>query len=164
MARFVIGKGSPLVDLLAWAEADIYSGTFDEKEMQQWMLVLSGQRRIPWRQVPRFARKAPEVFLLSVFDLARPPAPDVLVLVDEDPARAVARRRSSGEAFDSWSNEAALGALREAYRAVAEVFRRRRVEVLVFDPAAASAAEIAEAAERACRRRAVVEPGIAAQS
>lgn len=164
MARFVIGRGSPLVDLLAWAEADFYSGAFDEKGMQQLMLVLSGRRRISWRQFPRFARKAPEVFLLSVFDLARPPAPDVLVLVDEDPVRAVERRRASGEAFESWSNEAFLGVLRDAYRSVAEVFRRSRVEVLAFDPASASVAEIAEAAERACRRRSAVEPSAAAHS
>jgi hypothetical protein len=164
MARFVASRGSPLVDLLAWAEADFYSGAFDEKGLQKVMLVLSGRRRIPWKLVPRYMRKAPEVFLLSVFDLARPPAPDVLVLLDEDPSRAMARRRASGEEFEPWENEAFLGTLREAYRAVAEVFRRSRVEVLSFDPAVTSIAEVADAAEHACRRRAAPEASAVART
>ena len=164
MARFVAGSGSPLVDLLAWAQADFYKGAFDEKAMQQWMLVLSGKRRIPWRQVPRYIRKAPEVFLLRAFDLARPPVPDVLVLLDEDPGRAMGRRRASGDELGPWENEVFLGALRDGYRSVAELLRRSQVDVLVFDPASDTVEAVADAAERACRRRAFAEAEVAAES
>lgn len=132
--------------------------------MQQWLLVLSGQRRVPWRQALAFIRKSPEVFLLSTFDLARPPVPDVLVLLDEDPARAMERRRASGDRLETWEHEAFLQSLREGYRAVAELLRRRRSEVLTFDPTVVGANEIAQAAEAACRRRAFVDTGVAAES
>jgi hypothetical protein len=42
-ARFVVSDGSPLVDLLAWGEADFYEGSFDEKGLQQLLLYLSGK-------------------------------------------------------------------------------------------------------------------------
>jgi hypothetical protein len=93
-ARFVVSDGSPLVDLLAWGEADFYSGSFDEKGLQQLLLLISGARRIPLRQWASFLKKAPEVWLLNVFDLAHPPSPDVLVLTTVSPALAwTARER-----------------------------------------------------------------------
>jgi thymidylate kinase len=99
-----------------------------------------------------------------VFDLARPPVPDVLILLDEEPARAMERRRASGDELEPWENEAFLGALREGYRAAADLLRKNRADVLVFDPAAEGVEAIAAAAEHACRRRAFVDPGVAAQS
>lgn len=162
MARFVVSRGSPLVDLLAWAEAHFYAGKFDEKGLQQLVLYLSGRRRIPWRQAPGFARKAPEVFLLNVFDLAHPPVPDLVVLLHDDPARAMERRRASGEELEPFETEAHLGSLREAYGVVAEVLRGRRVEVLEFEAGATPAARVAEAVEEACRKRAAAPPDAAA--
>jgi 1-acyl-sn-glycerol-3-phosphate acyltransferase len=113
-ARFIVGDGSPLVDLLAWAEADFYSGAFDEKGLQQLLLYVSGTRRIPLGQWIRFLRKAPEVWLLNVFDLAQPPAPDVLVLTRRDPASSAERE------------------LQEGYERVAAVLRKRRVDVVLL--------------------------------
>jgi hypothetical protein len=107
-----VADGSPLVDLLASAEAGFYSGSFDEKGLQQLFLYVSGARRIPWGQWPKFLRKAPEVWLLNVFDLAQPPAPDVLVLTSRDAAPESERR------------------LQEGYRQVAQVLRKRRIDVV----------------------------------
>jgi 1-acyl-sn-glycerol-3-phosphate acyltransferase len=129
-ARFVVGDGSPLVDLLAWGEADFYSGAFDEKGLQQLLLYVSGQRHIPLRQWTRFIRKAPEVWLLNVFDLAHPPAPDVLVLTTRDPASAMDRIQSQRPGLEPWENEAFLHRLQEGYRQVASVLRKRRIEVV----------------------------------
>jgi hypothetical protein len=97
-ARFVVGDGCPLVDLLAWGEADFYSGAFDEKGLQQLLLYVSGQRRIPLGTWARFVRKAPEVWLLNVFDLAHPGTD---VGNTRDPASAMGRVRSQGRA-ESW--------------------------------------------------------------
>ncbi len=132
-ARFVVGDGSPLVDLLAWGEADFYSGSFDEKGLQRLLLYVSGQRKIPLGQWARFIRKAPEVWLVNVLDLAQPPAPDVLVLTTRDAGSAMERIRSQGRALESWENEAFLGRLQDGYRQVASVFRKRRIEVVELD-------------------------------
>jgi hypothetical protein len=154
-ARFVVGDGSPLVDLLAWCEADFYSGSFDEKGLQQLLLYVSGERRIPAGQWPRFVRKAPEVWLLNVVDLAHPPAPDLVVWIRRDPAAAMERIRGKGRALESWENEAFLGRLQEGYRQVASVLRKRRIEVIELDAADLDPARAAEEIEAACRRLAL---------
>ena len=155
-ASFVVGHGNGLVDLLAWAEADFYSGQFDEKGLQQLMLYLSGQRRIPVRQWGRFIRKAPEVWLLNTFDLARPPLPDLLVLVTLPPEKAMERIRSRGEELLPYQTETSLRALQEAYRAVAGALRRRgRVELLELSLDEAGSPEGASRVEDACRRLAI---------
>lgn len=153
--RFVVGDGSPLVDLLAWAQADFYSGSFDEKGLQQILLHVSGARRIPLRQWPRFMRHAPEVWLLNIFDLARPPVPDLLVLTRRDPASAMERIRSRGRALESWENEAFLGRLQEGYGQVAAVLRKRRIDVVELDALDLDVDRAAEEIEAACRRLAL---------
>lgn len=154
-ARFVVADGSPLVDLLAWAEADFYSGAFDEKGLQRLLLYVSGQRRLPFGQWLRFVRKAPEVWLLNVFDLAHPPAPDVLVLTTRDPASVMERIRSRGDVLEPWENEAFLGRLQEGYLRVAAVLRKRRIEVVELDALDLDAGQAAEGIEAACRRLAL---------
>ncbi len=151
-ALFVVGDGSPLVDLLAWAEADFYSGAFDEKGLQQLILYVSGARRVPLSQWMRFIRKAPEVWLLNVFDLAQPPAPDLLVLTTRDPASAMERIRSEGRALEPWENESFLGRLQDGYKQVAGVLGKRRVEVVTLDALDLDVARAAENIEAACRR------------
>jgi 1-acyl-sn-glycerol-3-phosphate acyltransferase len=151
-ARFVVGDGNPLVDLLAWGEADFHSGEFDEKGLQQLRLYVSGERRIPFGKWTRFIRKAPEVWLLNVFDLAHPPAPDVLVLITRDPGSAMERLRSKGRALESWENEAFLGRLQDGYRQVAAALRKRRTEVVELDALDLDIGRAAESIEQACRR------------
>jgi hypothetical protein len=154
-ARFVVGDGNPLVDLLAWGEAEFYTGSFDEKGQQQLLLYVSGERRIPLSKWTRFIRKAPEVWLLSVFDLAQPPAPDVLVLTTRDPASLMERIRSQGRVLESWENEAFLGRLQEGYRQIAAALRKRRIEVVTLDALDLDVGRAAEGVERACRRLAL---------
>jgi 1-acyl-sn-glycerol-3-phosphate acyltransferase len=135
-ARFVVGGGSSLVELLAWAEAHRYGGGFDEQQTGELMLYLSRERRIPVRRWWRYVRQVPEIWVLNVFDLARMLPPDVLVLL---------RGRMAGDREPL--------RLEDAYRKVAGVLRRRRhTEVLEFDAASTARDEIAEATEVACRR------------
>lgn len=155
LARFVVSEGSPLVDLLAWAEADFYSGVFDEKGLQQILLYLSGQRRLPRREWIRFIRRAPEVWLLSVFGLARPPVPDLLVLTRRSPEGLMERLRSGGRALEPWQNEAFLARLQEAYGQVAAVLRRRRVDVVELVAEDLDVDAAAERVETTCRRLAL---------
>jgi hypothetical protein len=150
-ARFVVGDGSPLVDLLAWGEAEIYSGSFDERGQQQLLLYVSGERRIPVSQWARFIRKAPGVWLLNVFDLAHPPTPDVLVLIERDTRSVMERIRSQGRVFEAWENETMLGRLQEGYKQVAAALRKRRIEVVTLDALDLDVGRAAEEIEAACR-------------
>jgi len=152
-ARFVVGDGSALVDLLAWADADFYAGVFDEKGLHQLMLYLSGERRVPAGKWWLFIRKAPEVWLLNIFDLARPPLPDLMILVTFPAALAMERIRSRGESIQPHENETFLAKLQDGYRQVAGVVaRRKRMEVLEFDGAKTPTQEIGARVEEACRR------------
>ena len=47
---------------------------------------------------------------------------------------------------------------------MAELLRKNRVDVLVFNPASDGVEAVADAAEQACRRRAFQESGVAAES
>lgn len=154
-ARFVIGDGSPIVDLLAWAEADFYAGVFDEKGLQGVMHYVSGQRKIPFGDWPRFVRRAPEVWLLNTFDLAHPPVPDVVVLLTRPPTIAMERLRKRGVALESWHREEFLGRLQAAYQQVASILRKPGgVEVLHIDAADATSEATIERVEDACRHSA----------
>lgn len=154
-ARFVVGDGSPLVDLLAWAEADFYSGVFDEKGLQRIGAFLSGERRIPWREWGTFIRRAPEVWLLNVFDLAHPPSPDVIVLTTRRPEVVMERLRARGRALQPHQNEAFLTELQEAYLHVAAALKKRRIEVVEVDAEALDLPVVADAVDAACRRLAL---------
>jgi 1-acyl-sn-glycerol-3-phosphate acyltransferase len=154
VARFLVGNGNALVDVLAWAEAEFYNGQFDERGMQQLVQYLTGKRRIPVRQWWRFLRRAPEVWLLNQLDLVRPPVPDVIVLLKTPPADAMALIRARGEEFQRHQNEAFIAKLQEAYNEVARVLQKRnRVEVLEFDTAVTNADAIADALDDLCRDR-----------
>jgi 1-acyl-sn-glycerol-3-phosphate acyltransferase len=125
LARFLVGDGNPLVDVMAWADADFYRGRFDEREAKQVLRYLAGQRRIPFRQWGRFVLEAPELWLLNVFDLARPPVPDVLALLRHDPDDILARRRARGVRLGKHERATFLGELARSYDTVAAALGRR---------------------------------------
>jgi len=123
--------------------------------LQQLLSYVSGKRRIPLGQWARFIRKAPEVWLLNILDLAQPPAPDVLVLTTRDAGSAMERIRSRGRALLSWENEAFLEKLQEGYLQVASVLRKRRIEVVELDALDLNIDRAAEDIEAVCRRLAL---------
>jgi hypothetical protein len=134
--RFVTGDGSPLVDLSAWAVADFYRGVFDESGLHHLMEYLAGRKKIPLGSWWRFVRHAREAWLINVFNLARPPVPDVLVHLRV-----------------SVPDDTVLERLQEAYAQVGGVLRRRqRVEVVELDAETTSPDEAAAQVEEICRR------------
>jgi len=151
--RFVVTDGSALVDLLAWAEADFYHGVFNEAGLNHLMQYLAGEKKITLGRWWNFIRKAPEVWLINVFELARPPVPDLLVQVTMPVPHAMARLRSRGEELRPYQNEAFLEKLQEGYRQVGNVLKKRRkVEVIECDASRISAEEVADEVEEVCRR------------
>lgn len=162
-ARHVVGDGNALVDLLAWSRAEFYQGKFDDKGFRRLMVYLSGERQVPFRLWWTFIRNAPEVWLVSVFDLARPPVPDVLVLLRHDPYEVLARMRATGRPLEHLDSEKRIVHLQACYEEVAEVLRRRgRTEVVAVDANGASPGQIAARAAEAClaeRREQAVAQG-----
>jgi 1-acyl-sn-glycerol-3-phosphate acyltransferase len=150
--RFVVSDGSGLVDLMAWAVADFYRGVFDENGLSRMTQYLAGQKRLPLGSWWKFIRRAPEVWLINVFDLARPPVPDVLVLVRVPAARVMERLRARGDALQPFDNEPFLDGLQQAYRQVGEMLRRRfKVTVLEFDPTDGVPDSMVDEVEAVCR-------------
>lgn len=151
--RFVVGGGTPLVDLLAAARADFYRGVFEEAELGDLMQYLARERRIPLRSWWSFVRRAPEVWLLNVFDLARLLAPNVLVLLATRPDSTMGRVRSLGRPLHPFEDEERLERLQEGYREVAGALRRRRnTEVLDVDAESHDVEDVARSVAAACRR------------
>ena len=95
----LLSDGSALVDLIAWAQADFYRGEFDEAGVNHLLQYLAGKKKIPFSHWWKFIRKAPEVWLINTFNLARAPIPELLVVVRADVAAIMERLRSKGE-FD----------------------------------------------------------------
>lgn len=152
-ARFVVGDGNPLVDVLAWAKAYFYREKFDDKEVQQLLRYVAGKRRIPAAQWWKFIRKAPEVWLLNFFDLARPPCPDVLVIQKVDPERAMARLRSRGKSLERFEKIEFLSLLQETYGYLGtELKRWRRVAVVSATGDGDRWSEVSEEVEAACKK------------
>lgn len=134
LARYVVGDGNALVDLLAWADADFYRGKFDDREAKQVLRYLSGERRIPFRRWGRFVRKAPELWLLNTFDLARPPVPDLLAYVRLAPSEILQRRRARGVPLGGHERTGFLEDLDRAYASVGQTLRRgSRTALLTLD-------------------------------
>lgn len=156
LARLLVEDGDPLVDLLAWAQADFDRGVFDERGLDRVRLFLSGERKIPSSLWWTFLRKAPAVWLLNVFDLARPTPPDLLVLLRVPVARAMEKIRAAGEPIEPYQNEAFLERLGLAYEQVAALLARRgRTEVVAFQVGADEPERIGEEVATACARKIV---------
>ncbi len=151
--RFVVGGGNPLVDLLATARAGFYREVFGREDLGELMQYLAQERKIPGRRWWRFMWTAPEIWLINVFDLTRLLAPNVLVLLETDPADAMRRLRSVGRTLQPFENEEYLDRLQEGYREVAAALgKRRNTEVLTFGAEATDADEVARGVAAACRR------------
>jgi hypothetical protein len=148
-------RRSPLVDLLAWGEADFYSGTFDEKGLQQLFLFVRAEADPRRASGAGSSAKLPKSGLLNVFDLARPPAPDLLVLTTRDRGVHDGAAPLEGRALEAWENEAFLGRLQEGYRQVAAVLRKRRIESSSSTPRPRRRSRGRMPSKRSCRRLAL---------
>ena len=149
----MVTNRSALVDVLAWAEADFYEGRFDESGLNHLLQYLSGQKKIRPGNWWRFIRNAPEVWLVNMFDLARPPVPNVLVYLSLPASTLMQQLRSHGEELQSHENEAFMERLQEGYRSVGEVLRKRhKVELFDYDLSTVDPETIVDEIEAICRR------------
>ncbi len=110
-ARFLVGGGAALVDLLAGEVTAARRVPLDERGLDRLMQQLTGERPVPVSEWRSFLRRGTEVWLTHALRLARLRPPDVLALVP--------------------TSIPALEAQQESYREVAGSLRRRsRTQVI----------------------------------
>jgi 1-acyl-sn-glycerol-3-phosphate acyltransferase len=157
-ARIVVTDGSALVDLLAWAHADSYHGVSSESEMNHLLHFLSGRKPIPTSRWWTFIRKAPEVWLVNILDLAHPPVPDVLVHIRPPVASLMEQLRLRGEELEQHEHAPYLEKLQAGYAVVGELLaKRRKVDFIEFDPTEEPLERLVDEVEEVCLRRAAPE-------
>lgn len=157
-ARTLVGDGSSLVDLVAWADVDPEAGALDDTRLGQLLTYLSGERRIPFREWWSNLRRNPEVWLINVLDLAHAPVPDLLVVLEGRPASVMRELRAGGRALRDFENEAFFDELQRSHGRIAEVLSRRRTSTLFFDADAEETAIVEAIAERVAEIAASREP------
>lgn len=151
--RYVVEDGNALLDVLTWAKADFYQGRLDDLETRHLLRYITGRKRIPPADWWGFIRKAPEVWLINLFHLTRPPAPDLLILLRQHPDRIMAELRRRGDELRGFENPEFLGELQNTFAEVAEAVRGRvRMKVLELsvdslEPAAIAGEVVREAAK-----------------
>jgi 1-acyl-sn-glycerol-3-phosphate acyltransferase len=148
--RFVVERGSVLVDLLASGLVGLDS-VGNEKQARDLLIYLTGEKKIPLGRAWALIRGARETWLINTFNLTRTTVPEVLVHLTRPVPDLLSRLRSAGDELLPFHTEPGLECLQQAYRAAAELLRRRhRVRVLELDLSAMNAETAADRIEAAC--------------
>jgi diacylglycerol kinase family enzyme/thymidylate kinase len=123
----LVGDGDPLVNIAAWAIARYSRGELahDDDLLVDVLHFLAGERRIPWRRMPFYLRRGWQLAVLNRLHLANFSFPDLVVLLEIDPAVAMTRIRARGRELQVHENEAFLGELAAAYERVCKVLETR---------------------------------------
>ena len=153
--RYIVVEESTLLNFLAFQRAAPDRGGADEAATNRLMKSLTGRQQVPVNKNLWFIRKAPEFWLLNIFDLVRPPLPDILVHIRVPADKVMERLRSGGTAMGPFDNVSFLERLDDAYQRLGELFRKRhRVQVLELEGAEAEPTAVADRIEEICRRQA----------
>ena len=124
----ILTDGQPLVNCAAWSVAHFYKEDLlgDDEELFQALRYLAGEETIPLRELPRYLRRAWPLALLNLLRLGRFRLPDLIFLLDLDPAVAVARIHARGKPLQAHETEVLLGELGRGYARVCDLFQERR--------------------------------------
>ena len=124
----ILTDGQPLVNCAAWSVAHFYKEDLlgDDEELYQALLYLAGEETIPLRELPRYLHRAWPLALLNLLRLGRFKPPDLIFLLDLDPAVAMARIRARGRPLQVHETETLLGELGRGYARVCDLFQERR--------------------------------------
>jgi diacylglycerol kinase family enzyme len=123
----ILTDGLPLINTAAWSVAHFYKEELvDDEELYEALCYLAGEETIPLAELPRYMRRAWQVALVNLLRLCRFKPPDMVFLLDLDPAVAIARIRARGKALQKHETEAFLGELGQGYVRVCELYQARR--------------------------------------
>jgi 1-acyl-sn-glycerol-3-phosphate acyltransferase len=120
---FIVLDGCPLMNLIAWA--NLYKeNCLDADACGTAIEILSGDSVTISRNDPVF-RKFPELLALSRLHLTSMSRPDVVIMLDIEPAVSLARIASRGEQQQVHETEEKLTKLRTGYGLVCDVVHSR---------------------------------------
>jgi diacylglycerol kinase family enzyme len=124
----ILTDGDPLINTAAWSVARFYRAELagDDDQLSTVLDYLAGAATIPLRALPRYLPRAWQLVLLNWLRLGRSTAPDLIVLLELDPAVAMARIRARGRPLQAHETEAFLGDLGRAYGRVGALLHQRR--------------------------------------
>lgn len=124
----ILTDGDPLVNTAAWAAARFYRRELagDDKLLLTVLGHLTGEERIPMRELPRYLRRGWQMVALRLLRFGHFGYPDVIVLLEIDPAVAMARIRARGRPLQTHENEEFLRDLGAAYARVCDVLEAGR--------------------------------------
>jgi diacylglycerol kinase family enzyme/thymidylate kinase len=154
----ILGDGDPAVNAGAWAAAKYYRAELsgDDAQLYQALLYLTGDQRIPPRRLPFYLRRAWQLALLNRLRLGRFTFPDLIFLLEIDPAAAMGRIRSRGRPLQPHETEAFLGELARAYERVCTLLQQRRgIPVVRLRVDRLSLAETVQAVVRSVKEQAM---------
>lgn len=123
----ILTDGDPLVNTAAWAAARFYRkelSTSDE-ELFDVLHFMAGHQRIPVRELPYYLGHAWQLVLLNRLHLARFEFPDLIFLLEIDPAVSMARIRARGRPLQVHETEEFLAQLGQAYDRVCTILEER---------------------------------------
>jgi len=124
----ILTDGQPLVNSAAWSVAHFYKEELlgDDEELYHALRYLAGEETIPLRELPYYLRRAWQLALLNLLRLGRFRFPDLIFLLDLDPAVAMARIRARGKPLQVHETKAFLGELGRGYARVCDLFQEWR--------------------------------------
>ena len=123
----ILTDGQPLVNCAAWSVAHFYKEDLlgDDEEFYQELRYLAGEETIPLRDLPRYLRRAWPLALVNLLRLGRFRLPDLIFVLDLDPAVAVARIHARGKPLQAHETEALLGEVGRGYARVCRLLQER---------------------------------------
>jgi hypothetical protein len=134
----VLSDGDPLVNSAAWAVARYYRRHLesDDDRLTDVLHFLAGDRQIPWGELPYYLRHAWHLVLLNRLRLARFGFPDIVFLLEIDPAVAMERITQRGRPQQAHETVPFLTELAAAYRRVCTLLEQRcNIPTIVIDGA-----------------------------
>jgi len=123
----ILTDGQPLVNSAAWSVARFYKNELlgDDEELFQALRYLTGEERIPLRELPRYMGRAWPLALLNLLGVGRFKYPDLIFLLDLDPAVAMTRIRARGTTLQEHEDEDSLNELGRGYARVCKLLQER---------------------------------------
>lgn len=124
----ILSDGDSTVNSAAWAAARFYRTELagDNERLDRLLRRLTGEETIPIREAGSLLRRAPQLLLLNRLRLGCFTYPDLVVLLEIDPAVALERIRARGKPLQAHETEAFLGELALAYERVCRLLEERR--------------------------------------
>jgi diacylglycerol kinase family enzyme/thymidylate kinase len=125
--EIILTDGQPLVNCAAWSVARFHKEDLhgDDEELSQELRYLAGEETIPLRELPRYLRRAWPLALVNPLRLVRFKLPDLLFVLDLDPAVSMARIHARGKPLQAHETEAQLGKVGRGYVRVCRILQEQ---------------------------------------